>query len=309
MSWLACGGGESGDEDQPEVSFAAGFEVVDENGAPIAGATIDLGDRQAVTNGDGRAELGGLQGPVVALVGADGYITEPIPLDHSDTTGEVQVRLWSRGGGTRWVMHTGGDVMFGRRYVEPSSGDPMIPIDNIVGGARYVVDNIARSFSAADLRVLNLETVVSELPDADIYPGKRFILNSPPDTLAGLEALKTDVATLGNNHARDYMDIGVEETIRHLEDRGIGHVGGSADSQPADNPIYIEPVAGVRVAVLSWTTVNGDFVNDSYPDSTDPVPGECQVDPPERNDCFQWQERTWGYTGGTFTAPEIPRRI
>ena len=82
---------------------------------------------------------------------------------------------------TRRVFHFGGDVMLGRRYLEPTSEETARVVTGDGGAsARAVVSAIAPLFRAADLRSINLETVVGNLPLADAYPRKRFLLQSPP---------------------------------------------------------------------------------------------------------------------------------
>ena len=312
-----CGG------DGESIAFSVTLEVVDEAGAPVADATVDIGSDEFTTDNKGRVVLADLESPVVALVSSAGLLTEPVAIGRSDASTVVSVRVLSSKGGQRWVMHAGGDAMFGRRYVEPPTGQPLIEIDRAADGARYVVQNLVRAFSVANVRAVNLETVVADLPDSARYPGKRFILKSHPDTLAGIQAIGADIVTLGNNHSRDFLDQGVAETVGNLDARGIKHVGGSslgsfdpdtmppdapADSTPADMPVYMD-AAGARVAFLSWTTVDGNFVNDNYPMSGVPEPTGCLASPPTRTDCYQYDERMWGYSGITFNAVMAPRRI
>jgi hypothetical protein len=61
-------------------------------------------------------------------------------------------------------------------------------------------------------------------------------------------------------------------------------------------------VGGVRVGLLAWTTVDGDFVNDSYPDEDAAAP----ADPSEP---WLWERRAWGFDGPTWSVPTAERRI
>ena len=294
-------------ESTKDPIFSVPVQVVDEAGEAIVGATVDLGSTRLLTDARGRAVIGDLESPVLAVIGGDGFISEPAIIGRTNIDSPVRIRLFSKSG-TRWVMHSGGDAMFGRRYVEPSGGEPWIRNDRAAEGARFVVANIARAFSLADLGTANLETVVSELPDDAIYPGKRYIVSSHPDTLAGLEALSIDLVTLGNNRARDYLDRGIAETIDNLHAHGIEAVGAALDEDAAAAPVIMD-IAGVRVASLSWTTITGSSVNDAYPGATAVAPVECQADPPTRTDCFMYEERIWSFPGSTLSATAAPRRI
>ena len=289
--------------DAPPVTFSVTLQVVDESEAPIPGAMVDVGAASLVTDGDGQVVLRDLSGPALAVIEAGGFLSEPITVGRTDADGVVAVRLLSDEGGTRWVMHSAGDVMMGRRYEAPTSGDQPLVTGDPAGSARYVVDAVGRAFAAADLSTVNLETVMSDLPAEAAYPGKNVVINSRPETLAGLDALGVDAVSLANNHIRDYLDIGVTETMAALDAAGIPHTGASDGSNPADEPLIFEQ-DGVRVGMLAWTTLDGSYINDSYPDDGDSMPTD--VDEESR---WLYEARPWGYTGTSWSVPETARRI
>jgi hypothetical protein len=154
--------------------------IVSETGQAIAGASVDLGKRSVPANRRGIARLARLKGPSLAVVRAPGYLSEPVIIGQRNQRRDLRVRLWSAVGGKRYALHSSGDVMFGRRYNVPTEGEPLIPEGNAGPAAAAVVEPIRRAFAAADLSTINLETVISRLPDSAAYPGKRFILNSWP---------------------------------------------------------------------------------------------------------------------------------
>ncbi len=287
----------------PPPPFAVRLEVRDEAGEPLAGARVELGERALQTGADGVVALEGLVGPLIAVVEAEGHLPEPVPIGRGDADTLVPIRLWSARGGARWVMHSAGDVMFGRRYEAPTEGPPLVPVGEPAPGARAVVEHVRRAFAAASLRTVNLETVVSDLPDSARYPGKRFILRSRPDSLEGLRALSTDLTIQANNHARDFLDPGIRDTLAALAARGLPSLGSSEDVAGAYEPRVLE-VNGLRVGVLAWTTVDGSFVNDFYPREETPVP----PDVPEQEQ-WQYEPRAWGFQGPTLRVPEAARRI
>ncbi|MBK9072391.1 MAG: CapA family protein [Myxococcales bacterium] len=282
-----------------EISLVV--EVVDENGVPQTVA-LDDGARTVITNEHGKASLAVAQ-PTVIVASGEGVLAEPFVVGWGDDGTTLRVQVWSNLSGTRWSLHATGDVMFGRRYNFPPEGEPLIPTSDIAGGSLDVIAAIRRMYVAASVRATNLETVVSNLPAGNIYPGKRFILNSLPETLAALAALEVDAVSLANNHARDYLDEGVLETVQHLDAAGLPWFGGSYDASLGDAPLYVE-TAGITIGFLAWTTVDGDFVNDSYP--TDKAETPTNLDPDE---AWQYDARSWGYAGKTFTAATAPRRI
>ena len=287
----------------PELDFDVQLEIVDDDGQPIAGAVVTVEGVDHVANARGQVELDHRMGALLGVVEADGFLSEPVVVGRADSGRAVRVRLFSEKGGARWAMHATGDVMFGRRYNEPTTGDPLIPVSDPEQGTRAVVEHIAPAFRAADLRTVNLETVVSNLPDTAIYERKRFILNSWPETVAGLDELHVDAVDLANNHARDYMDIGVAASLDALDDAGIPHFGASVGPDGADQPL-ITTVKGVKIGLLGFTTVEGSFVNDNYPDADEVLP--IDLDPAEM---WQYETSDWGYQGSEWDVPVAPRRI
>ena len=281
------------------------LRVVDESGAPISGATVDVGgdlNTAPLTTGeDGEVALDEPVDAMVAVVDGAGLLAEPVVVGPSDIGTVVEVRVLSDLGGARWVMHSGGDVMLGRRYEEPASGEQLLPADDVAGGARHVVEPVARAFAAADYRTVNLESVLTNLPDTAAYPQKRVVIDSKPETVAALQALSVDTAVLANNHIRDYMDVGVSETMAALDSAGIAHLGASDDAQPASAPLIFEE-GGVRVGVLAWATLDGSFVNDRYAQDGDPVSSD-----PSR--LWEYEARAWGFDGATWKVPVAERRI
>jgi poly-gamma-glutamate capsule biosynthesis protein CapA/YwtB (metallophosphatase superfamily) len=284
------------------------IEVVDEQGTPVAGAEIDVGVDVAVTGKDGRALLAAdLVQPAVAVIRGDGILPEPLVIDGAAVGDRVTARVLSDGGGRRWVMHAAGDVMLARRYETPEQGEPLVPADDPAGGARRVVSAVQRVFGAADLRTLNLESVVGDVPDDAGYPGKAFLIRTRPEALAGLQELDVDLVGLANNHIRDFGDEGVMATMAALDEAGIAHVGAAAgtadDEQSAARPAVID-VGGVRVGMLAWSTLSGSAVNDGFPEDGAPVPEG--VDP---EILWQYEARSWGFEGPTWSVPVMNRRI
>jgi poly-gamma-glutamate capsule biosynthesis protein CapA/YwtB (metallophosphatase superfamily) len=302
---IALGLGACGAEEPAAGIF---IEVVDESGVPVAGAEVDVGVDVAVTGKSGRARVAGdLVQPAVAVIRGDGILPEPVVIEGAAIDDVVRVRVLSDGGGRRWVMHAAGDVMLGRRYESPDQGAPLLPADDVAGGARRVVAAVARAFAAADVSTVNLESVVGDVPDEAGYPAKAFIIRSQPEALAALDEMGVDLAILANNHIRDYGDEGVLATTAALGDAGIAHVGaaaGTADDAAAAAAPALLDVGGVRVGVLAWSTLSGSAVNDGFPRDEEPMPTD--VDP---DTAWQYEQRSWGFEGAVLSVPALPRRI
>ncbi len=228
---------------------------------------------------------------------------EPIAIGPRDT--DFTVRLYDRrsaDGAVRRALHFGGDVMLGRRYQNSDRVEtPLVRNDS---SARRVGSSLASMSSVADATIVNLETVVGVLPAERAYPGKRFLLQSPPATLALLEALGVDLVTLGNNHAADWKDAGVTSTLDALDDAEMPHVGAGLTTADAVAPLVID-VDGLSVGVVSLTTVDGDFVNDQLPRSVAEIPVDLPV-----AEAWQYEMRTVGFgaPGSAGAVSAAPRR-
>jgi poly-gamma-glutamate capsule biosynthesis protein CapA/YwtB (metallophosphatase superfamily) len=291
-------------EDGDPATFSAVLRVVSEDGRPIAGATVDVDGSVEISDIRGYVVLGQHRDPVVVVISGAGLLAQPVVVGHAQSGQLVEVAMRSHAGRARWSMHVAGDVMLARRYYDPLGDAPaLIDPADIAGGAQRVVAPVARAFAAADVSTVNLETVVSTLPDSAAYPQKRIVINSHPDTLAALDAMGVDLVMLGNNHIRDYLDQGVAATLAALDARDIPYVGAAASgSVPAEAPEVLT-VGQTRVGMLSYTTLTGDANNDRLARDGDPEPPELA---PE--DAWEYEARLWGIDGEVLDVPEAARR-
>lgn len=281
----ACGGGDVAVGGRPQ-----GFvTVVDEGGRPVRGAVVEVQTGRFVTDDEGVARVR-LAGPVAGTVSAAGMLTEPVVIGAG---GEVAVRLWARRGPTgetRTAIHLGGDVMLGRRYLRPGRAGTATVAEGDGGvSAAAVVADLAPLLAAADLTVVNLETVVGDPDPAAALPGKRFLLRSPPEIVAALRSMGVDVATSGNNHSYDWGAEGLVTTAETLGAAGIAVVGAGLDEASARRPAVVATPGG-DVTVLSYTTLGGDQVNDRLPGGDVPIPADLA---PE--EAWMFESRRFGY--------------
>jgi poly-gamma-glutamate capsule biosynthesis protein CapA/YwtB (metallophosphatase superfamily) len=271
--------------------------ILDESGAPIVAAAIASGNREWLTDASGTVTVE-LTSPALFVIEADGMIPDAVVLGSTQRI-DTNLRLLARTGpnGERTVMHFGGDFMMGRRYLDPAGEGPALVTDE--ASAEAVVSDIAPLFGLADMVSVNYESVAGTLSPDDAYAGKRFLLQSPPETMAALDALGVDVATLGNNHINDWLGAGVTSTIRNLEAAGIAHPGGGSTEAEALEPAIVDTSA-LSIGVVSMTTVTGDYVNDSLPSATAPIPASLPAE-----DLWQYEIRTFGF-GSRGDANHVP---
>jgi len=113
---------------------------------------------------------------------------------------------------------------------------------------------VKRLFTSADLSVGNLEGVVHpEAPysNEQLYIGKWYNRNFPPQFLEMLRYTGFDLLTTANNHMLDTGLKGLARTCEYLNRYGFMHTGSFTDTE---QPHYVlVDVNGIRVGVLSYT--------------------------------------------------------
>jgi poly-gamma-glutamate capsule biosynthesis protein CapA/YwtB (metallophosphatase superfamily) len=127
-----------------------------------------------------------------------------------------------------------------RRYIslaERVNGPIPAPVDYTWpwGEALEIVDSFA-----PDVRLLNLETTITIC--ADFAPKKAVHYRMHPDNIGCLSAIRPDVCVLANNHALDFGDRGLNDTLRTIADVGIRSAGAGLDAEQAWRPAVVSHV-------------------------------------------------------------------
>lgn len=244
--------------------------LVDLAGAPIEGARIDAGDASTVTDAAGRfwLDLPTRHNRRIAASAAD-YTSGTRGVQLLVRGASVELGRFTLGPqrGTQFLF--GGDAMLGRRFLDvtgdtppdqpyPSTEGALVDADAPLPGARAAVKWLAPDFGPADLAVVNLETPIVEVP-RDPHPDKSFLFYSPPATVTALLEAGVDYVSLGNNHTYDYGDIGIVDTIEHLDRLGMAHSGAGLDPQSA-----YEPYPHGEYDLFSMTSIDGRNTGESY---------------------------------------------
>lgn len=172
------------------------------------------------------------------------------------------------------TLFLSGDVMTGRGIdqVLPHSVDPRIyeryaeSAEGYVELAERKNGNIPEEISYqylwgdaldvlqemnSDASIINLETAVTTSDEYWKNKGIHYRMhpgNTPLLTKAGI-----DVCVLGNNHALDWGDRGLEETIATLQESGLKTTGAGTDKESAAKPAVIERKSG-RLLVFSYAS-------------------------------------------------------
>jgi poly-gamma-glutamate capsule biosynthesis protein CapA/YwtB (metallophosphatase superfamily) len=136
-----------------------------------------------------------------------------------------------------------GDTMLGRGVAERLAANPRLPL---------VAPELQEIARAADLFILNLECCVSDRGQRVREPDKRFFFRAPPLAAERLAEMGVHCVTLANNHALDFGEEALEDTLVHLRAAGVSAVGAGSDDAQARAPVVLEG-GGLRVRVVSLT--------------------------------------------------------
>jgi Bacterial capsule synthesis protein PGA_cap len=106
---------------------------------------------------------------------------------------------------------------------------------------------MARALAQADVRVANLECVISTQGQAKDKP---WTFRAHPRVLPLLKR-HVDVVSLANNHSGDFGQAAFADMLKRLEAAGLPYVGGGRDLRQAHRPHIIER-KGLRIALLAY---------------------------------------------------------
>jgi poly-gamma-glutamate capsule biosynthesis protein CapA/YwtB (metallophosphatase superfamily) len=120
------------------------------------------------------------------------------------------------------------------RLAEQTNGPIPAPIDFAWpwGEALEIVDQFA-----PDVRLLNLETSITAA--GEFARGKSVHYRMHPDNIGCLTAIRPDVCALANNHILDFGYQGLTDTLRTLDDAGLGSAGAGLDAHSAERPAVV----------------------------------------------------------------------
>jgi poly-gamma-glutamate synthesis protein (capsule biosynthesis protein) len=128
----------------------------------------------------------------------------------------------------------------------------VIPAAPLFGVASPGFARVVELLAGADVAVGNLDTALT----TGGYPREKLInVRADPAVVApDMARMGFDVISVANNHATDYGERGLFDTLEALAGAGVAAVGGGADLAAATAPAIVE-VAGRRVGVSAWTAV------------------------------------------------------
>jgi poly-gamma-glutamate synthesis protein (capsule biosynthesis protein) len=138
-----------------------------------------------------------------------------------------------------------GDVMLGRLVDESVIRNNVLPPEAVWGDVRPLL-------LGADLRLINLECVISDRGREWRPDSKAFHFRASSHAVDVLRAAKIDGVTLANNHILDYGPEALRDCLERLDVAGIGHTGAGTTLQQALVPLVLTRPWGT-VAVIGLT--------------------------------------------------------
>ncbi|MDP2308483.1 MAG: CapA family protein [Pseudomonadota bacterium] len=135
-----------------------------------------------------------------------------------------------------------GDVMLGRGVARAIE----------VYGVDHPLSAVAPLLANADLTFANLEcALTNRLIRREEGTGKAFYFRAEPGHVEVLRRAGVDAVSIANNHAGDFGNVGLLDTVSTLEAAGIAHAGAGADLAAAKAPARLTR-RGWRVSLLAF---------------------------------------------------------
>jgi poly-gamma-glutamate capsule biosynthesis protein CapA/YwtB (metallophosphatase superfamily) len=115
-------------------------------------------------------------------------------------------------------------------------------------GFDYPWRSIHTVTAGADIALANLECAITT-------QAKQFVFRGAPGALGPMSRYAgIDVVNLANNHAGDYGDAALLDTLRHTRAAGMTPVGAGATEEQAYRPRIVRRL-GLRVAFVGFSTI------------------------------------------------------
>lgn len=119
-------------------------------------------------------------------------------------------------------------------------------------GYDYLYRQALLYLSMPDLTAGNLEYPVTEREEP--VTGTPYVFKGAPETLPSMRDAGFDVLSLANNHALDQGVEGMLDTMKHLDEAGIAHMGAGRNDKEAFAPV-IKEARGIKVAYVGISRV------------------------------------------------------
>lgn len=112
--------------------------------------------------------------------------------------------------------------------------------------------SLMEELNGADIMMVNNEFTYSNRGTP--LEGKKYTFRADPDRVYLLELIGADIVSLANNHAYDYGEDALLDTMDTLKEAGIPYVGAGRDLEEAMKPSYFI-ANGRKLAIVSATQI------------------------------------------------------
>ncbi|WP_408070342.1 CapA family protein [Butyrivibrio sp. JL13D10] len=145
-------------------------------------------------------------------------------------------------------MAFAGDILFDPGYaimnkIRQNGGG----IDGVIG------ESLLSYMRSADVMVVNNEFPYSY--GGSPTEGKTFTFRADPSSAELLNQMGVDVATLANNHAYDYGETALLDTLNAIDNVGVSRIGAGANLEEASHPVYYMADNGIKIAIIAATEI------------------------------------------------------
>jgi poly-gamma-glutamate capsule biosynthesis protein CapA/YwtB (metallophosphatase superfamily) len=117
-------------------------------------------------------------------------------------------------------------------------------------GYGYPFDATRSFLNSYDVVVANLEAPITRSQAPWPLP-KAYVYKIEPRAVPEIKRSGIDIVTLANNHINDYRRRGIADTLKHLNEGGINHVGAGLSEAEARRGIVVRTPGG-RLGILSY---------------------------------------------------------
>ncbi len=148
-----------------------------------------------------------------------------------------------------------GDVMLAR-----SIGDQILAGNNPFKYVQPTLDEYG-------VRIINLETTIAEPSVSRQAAGKLFTFNAPLESLTTLKNAHIEIASLANNHTRDFGPAATANMLDNLKKAGIKTAGAGKNITGAFQPLVVDiPVSTdntqtIRLAIVALNSIENIYTN------------------------------------------------
>lgn len=116
----------------------------------------------------------------------------------------------------------------------------------------YPWGNTLSILKTADLRICNLECVLSDIGNPWSSTNKMFHFRSDEKNIHSLQMAKIHIVSLANNHVLDYDHEALKRMLNILDKQGILYAGAGKDFKEASRPAFFQ-IRGFKIALVAFT--------------------------------------------------------